>query len=69
MYDDHAVTIPAGAPTGLHLVQVGLYLPSTGERLPLLGTDGKPAGDAVTLDLSAARANSSLPSKGTRHVW
>jgi hypothetical protein len=51
VYDDHAIVVPPSAPNGLRVVQVGLYLPSTGQRALLVGPDGKPAGDAVTLDL------------------
>jgi Dolichyl-phosphate-mannose-protein mannosyltransferase len=56
VYDDHTILIPPGVPSGLHLVQVGLYLPTTGERLPLLGPDNRPSGDTATLDLSGAPA-------------
>jgi hypothetical protein len=51
VYDDHPVAVPTNAPVGLRAIQVGLYLPSTGQRAPLLGTDGKPAGDTVDLDV------------------
>ncbi|HVC32284.1 MAG TPA: hypothetical protein VNL16_02115, partial [Chloroflexota bacterium] len=54
VYDDHAIAVPSGAPAGLHLVQVGLYLPSNGKRLPLLDSSGKPSGDTATLDLQDA---------------
>ena len=53
VYDDHAIAIPNDAATGLHLVQVGLYLPSNGKRVPLVDSSGKPDGDSVTLDLAA----------------
>ncbi|MGH2458847.1 MAG: hypothetical protein ACRDIY_08265, partial [Chloroflexota bacterium] len=52
LYDDHAIAVPTEAPIGLHLVQVGLYLPSNGKRLPLIGAEGKTAGDTVTIDLA-----------------
>jgi hypothetical protein len=51
VYDDHAIAIPADTPNGLRAVQVGLYLPSTGQRAPLLGPNGKSAGDTVDLDV------------------
>jgi hypothetical protein len=51
VYDDHTIVVPPNAPAGLRLVQVGLYLPSTGQRAPLVGPDGQSAGDTVTLDL------------------
>jgi hypothetical protein len=54
VYDDHAIALPADVPDDVHQIQVGLYLPSTGQRLPLLGPGGKPAGDTVTLDLNDA---------------
>lgn len=53
IYDDHSIDVPADAPPGLHLIQVGLYLPSNGKRLSLIGPDGKAKGDTVTLDLMA----------------
>ncbi len=56
VYDDHTILIPPGAPAGLHLVQVGLYLPATGERVPLLGPNNRPSGDTATLDLTGAPA-------------
>jgi hypothetical protein len=56
LYDDHTIAIPADATGGLHLIQVGLYLPATGQRAALVGPDGKPAGDTVTLDLNGAAA-------------
>jgi hypothetical protein len=52
VYDDHSIALPANAPSGAHQVQVGLYLPATGQRVPLLGPDGNPAGDTVTLEVS-----------------
>lgn|GEM_PF-3191645 len=53
LYDDHTISIPANAPDNLHLVQVGLYLPSTGKRLALL-PGGDVGGDTVTIDLRKA---------------
>ncbi len=55
VYDNHAIVVPPDAPADLHLVQVGLYRPEDGRRLPLVGASGKAAGDAATLDLNALK--------------
>lgn len=48
--DPYAIAIPANAPAGRYQVQIGLYEPVSGARLPLLGVDGiTPAGDHLTL--------------------
>jgi len=46
--DSHIVRIPAGHAAGLHL-EVGVYLLSTGQRLPAIGADGRPLGDFITI--------------------
>ncbi len=51
VYDDHAIAIPANAPRNLHRFQVGLYLPSTGQRVPLVGAPNGASPDTVTLDV------------------
>ncbi len=48
--DDHELVVRADAPAGEHRLEVGLYDPSTGERLTVLGTDGQPLGDQVRFD-------------------
>ena len=48
--DEHQVRISAEAAPGPHLLEVGLYDPATGERLPLLDEQGKVIGDRVLLE-------------------
>jgi len=48
--DEHRLRLPSPLPPGAH-VEVGLYLLSTGQRLPVVGIDGSAAGDSVTIPL------------------
>jgi hypothetical protein len=48
--DQHAIAISPEAPAGEYRLDVGMYLVSTGERLPVLGEDGQIQGDKVSLD-------------------
>jgi mannosyltransferase len=47
--DRYAIPIDSGAPTGTYTVEIGMYEPATGIRLPVLGRDGKPVADHVVL--------------------
>ncbi len=47
--DPHVVPIAADAAPGLYRIYAGLYNVETGERLPVLGPDGRPAADFVDL--------------------
>jgi len=47
--DEYAIPIAPDAPPGTYRLEVGLYNPTTGERLPVLGPDGAPAADHVVL--------------------
>jgi hypothetical protein len=47
--DPYQLAIPSDLPPGEYELLVGMYLPSTGERLPLLGTDGQVLGDSISL--------------------
>lgn len=47
--DPYTVEVPAGVPPGDYELRVGMYLPATGERLPLLGADGRRRGDSISL--------------------
>ncbi|HLZ08950.1 MAG TPA: hypothetical protein VKT80_10210, partial [Chloroflexota bacterium] len=53
VYDDHAIAVPSVAPDDLHLIEVGLYLPSTGQRVPVIDSNGAATGDLVKLDLAS----------------
>jgi len=47
--DDYLVPLQPDAPPGVYRIQVGLYLPLGGQRLPAVGPAGEPLGDAVTM--------------------
>jgi hypothetical protein len=47
--DQHGMTISPEAPAGAYRFDVGMYLVSTGERLPVLGKDGQVQGDKVSV--------------------
>ena len=56
--DDYAIDLPASLPAGDYRVEVGLYDPATGERLPADVPSGRPA-DAIVLDRPLAVASGS----------
>ena len=47
--DRYAVPILADAPAGSHRIEVGLYLPESGERLPVLDASGAELGNRIIL--------------------
>ncbi len=47
--DPYIVNVPASVPPGDYELRVGIYLLATGERLPLLGADGRVVGDGLSL--------------------
>jgi hypothetical protein len=47
--DEHQLTIDADASPGEHRIEVGMYVLSTGERLPVLEEAGATAGEAISL--------------------
>jgi hypothetical protein len=47
--DSHSVPVNPAAPPGEYPLLVGLYDPTTGERLPVVGSDANPSGNAVFL--------------------
>jgi hypothetical protein len=47
--DPHVLEVPDGTPPGEYELRAGMYLLSTGERLPLLGPEGQVLGDGITL--------------------
>lgn len=47
--DDYLVPIKSYTPSGHYKIQVGLYQPLGGQRLPLFGSDGTPMGDTATI--------------------
>ena len=51
--DDYDIPLPSDTPLGEYVVEVGLYLPSTGERLPVLDYAGQVVDDRVLLDTIA----------------
>ena len=49
LVDPYDLQIPAELPPGEYELIVGMYLLSTGERLPTVGTDGRALGDSISL--------------------
>jgi len=49
--DNYGLFIPEGISPGEYRLMVGMYLPSTGERLPVLDQQGWAGGDTVFLDV------------------
>jgi 4-amino-4-deoxy-L-arabinose transferase-like glycosyltransferase len=47
--DPHLLSVPLDVPSGEYELIVGMYLPSTGERLSLLNEDGEILGDSISL--------------------
>jgi hypothetical protein len=47
--DRYLIQLPADAPPGSYQVEIGLYLLSTGQRLPVLNTNGVPVDDRLLL--------------------
>lgn len=47
--DEYAIPVADDAPPGKYRIEIGLYDPATGTRLPLLGPDGAPAADHLIL--------------------
>lgn len=47
--DEYAIPIAPDAPPGQYRIEIGLYDPVTGQRLPILGVDGAPAADHLLL--------------------
>jgi hypothetical protein len=45
--DPHLLILPADLPAGDYRLIIGLYHPTTGERLPILNENGKPIADAI----------------------
>ena len=51
--DDYDLPLPSDTPLGEYVVEIGLYLPPTGERLPVLDYAGQAVDDRVLLDTIA----------------
>jgi hypothetical protein len=47
--DRHGLSLPEDLSAGEYTLQVGMYLPATGERLPVQDAAGQPAGESVSL--------------------
>ncbi len=61
--DRHGIAVLAGTPPGIYAIEIGLYNPINGERLPL--RDGS-ADHLVIPDIEVARAASVAPAGGLR---
>ena len=47
--DEYAIPVAPDAPPGTYRIEIGLYDPITGARLPVMGPDGAPVADHVVL--------------------
>ena len=48
--DPYTFSIAPGTPSGWYDLEIGLYDPATGTRLPVVGPDGTPWGDRILLE-------------------
>lgn len=48
--DRHVIIVDEGAPEGVYRIEVGMYTPGDGKRLPVVSKDGQALGDHVLLD-------------------
>ena len=49
--DEYEIVVKPDAPTGQYVIEVGMYLPQSGERLPVLDELGQVEGDRVLLEM------------------
>ena len=49
MKDEHRLALKADAPPGEYLLEIGLYDPASGKRLPVSGPAGVADGDRILL--------------------
>jgi 4-amino-4-deoxy-L-arabinose transferase-like glycosyltransferase len=47
--DRHGLLLPPGSPVGKFELRLGMYLPSNGERLPVVSAEGEGVGDSLSL--------------------
>lgn len=47
--DEYALVVDADAPPGEHVIEIGLYVAETGQRLPVLDEAGQTIGDRILL--------------------
>jgi len=47
--DEYTLTVDADAPPGEHVIEIGLYVAETGQRLPVLDEAGQVIGDRILL--------------------
>ena len=50
LVDRHLIVVDADAPAGAYRVEVGMYRPESGERLPVVSSDGRLLGDHVVFE-------------------
>ena len=48
--DDYIIQVADDAPPGEYRIEIGMYDPSTGQRLPIVDERGQPLGDHILLD-------------------
>src|SRR5581483_2296692 len=51
--DRHQITLGSGLPAGTYQIEVGMYAPDTGQRVPVMDDAGGEIGDHVTLSTAA----------------
>ena len=51
IHDAHTLTLASGAPPGQYVLEVGMYDPASGERLPALDEHSADAGDRILLPI------------------
>jgi len=59
--DRHGLLLSDEVAPGSYEVRVGLYLPATGERVPVLDAAGNPLGDSLSLENLEIAALLALP--------
>lgn len=64
--DNYGVLIPEATAAGEYQLAVGMYLPSTGERLPVVAESGDVTGDMVFLDAVRVVAEDEAPAGEAR---
>jgi hypothetical protein len=48
--DEYDIVVKPDAPPGQYVIEVGMYLPQSGQRLPVLDESGQVQGDRILLD-------------------
>ncbi|MFQ5813862.1 MAG: ArnT family glycosyltransferase [Anaerolineae bacterium] len=49
--DEYEIVVKSDAPPGQYVIEVGMYLPQSGQRLPVLDESGQVQGDRILLEM------------------